>query len=399
MEITQITDVSSFYLYIYNNKYYFFFGDQHGSRNEGGCTTVTSSCDTLDDQYNAMYYHQQCTSIALLLKNWFLYNKDHQIKTDFYVEAAFTKQNIRPSSTIGSWLQVMPTLMPHCFIKDKTQCFYYPYIHAHYMDIRSMDDKNVDPFDIHLLRVLLNKNPPKDEKQFLVMKNTYLFIINTLVDNIKVIINALINPDADFIKIINDLLLLKDKCKTKICRDQFNTFQNILDTAVTRDGKKMFRAAAELRKLQHMDSHLANLIYQYYHNILNIQISHIQKSVSNDLLALVDIKFDWLPIPIAIDIIKSIINKLESQFLILSSIPMDVYMLSRMFLQNESQQIIVYAGTHHVKYYAEFFNMALKCDSTIAMPYIIDKRCLESNLLPNYLPADIYRQYALNKNL
>src|SRR6185437_13608567 len=95
--ITYVTDVKSLYIYEWHGKRYFFFGDMHGYRLNGGCQEQHHiECDDYQDNFKTIQYHgTECTSIGALLHNWFVYNNDHNIDTDFYLEEFFTKVNDR----------------------------------------------------------------------------------------------------------------------------------------------------------------------------------------------------------------------------------------------------------------------------------------------------------------
>jgi hypothetical protein len=62
----------------------------------------------------------------------------------------------------------------------------------------------------------------------------------------------------------------------------------------------------------------------------------------------------------------------------LSALSMDAYILSRMFIQ-KGEDVIVYAGSHHIATYAKFFK-TLKSKIIIESPSIPNNRCLNIKL-------------------
>jgi len=97
--IKYITDITSLYIYEIGEKKYFFFGDQHKSKSEGGCQEkLNLKCDDYNENFtDGKYYGSSCTSIGILLHNWFTFNKDYFINTDFYLELGFTNDDERES--------------------------------------------------------------------------------------------------------------------------------------------------------------------------------------------------------------------------------------------------------------------------------------------------------------
>ena len=181
-EIKTISGIISCYIFQSYDKKYILFGDRHFNRN-GNCKEQGHLCDHFDGTFENTYsYGSDCTTIGALLHNWLTYNNDHNIKTDFYVESIYTKNDrqhdqeylniiknrkinkyhIKPGTKKSnnspfkdkSWLQLIPIIMYPCFIREKTGCPYYPNVHSHYIDVRLMDTIdgviNVNPFSLSL---------------------------------------------------------------------------------------------------------------------------------------------------------------------------------------------------------------------------------------------------------
>src|SRR5438445_12353631 len=84
-----------------------------------------------------------------------------------------------------------------------------------------------------------------------------------------------------------------------------------------------------------------------------------------------------------------------------SSILMDIYTLARM-MYYDSDEVITYTGHNHSKRYIEFFQLYLHINPifSIDMTHINNlehrysvNRCIESDLLSQYIPIDTYLQY------
>src|SRR4029079_1159932 len=90
MKVTQISGIDSLSIFNYNNKLYVMFGDIHSSINK--YCDIKNNCDYFDYTFEKVKtYNSSCTSILPLLYLWMLYNNNHNIKTDFYLEESFTK--------------------------------------------------------------------------------------------------------------------------------------------------------------------------------------------------------------------------------------------------------------------------------------------------------------------
>jgi hypothetical protein len=210
--ITYITDVSSFYIFEIQDKKYFFFGDQHFSKSAGGCEEKHPfKCDDFDYNFkDQKYYGTSCTSIGVLLHNWFTYNNNHCIKTDFYLEHSYTKSssrqdviNLQDNTDIEhmSWLFLVRSLMHECFVREKTKCPYYPYVHAHYADIRALDvnhvDNIIDPFIFIDLIQFLDKQDPKTITEVINIKQQIILLFDMINSEYGFLLHGIIDP-TDF---------------------------------------------------------------------------------------------------------------------------------------------------------------------------------------------------------
>ncbi len=183
--INTISGVSSLFIYEYNDKKYYLFGDYHGTR-KGSCHEQGLQCDAFNYNFTATTNaNTNCTTLGALFYNWFKYNNTHHIKTDFYLEEYYTKENervddleytniIKNRSTKNtrqgspfkdkSWMQLLPYIMSPCFIRDKLNCPFYPNVHLHYIDVRSILTSkglvNISPFSIEKILIYIIENQP-----------------------------------------------------------------------------------------------------------------------------------------------------------------------------------------------------------------------------------------------
>lgn len=446
--ITLLTDVNSVFIYEIGEKKYFFFGDQHHSKSEGGCEQKRRiKCD--DFNYNFTdneYYGGTCTSIGTLLHNWFTYNNDHGIKTDFYLELAFTKeqeridsmkymniiaglreQNLKVISRHEfddvSWMQLISYIAAPCFIREKEACPYYPNVHAHYADIRSIDTGIIaiyaDPFLLIDTYEDLPNNIPTNLDEIVELKNNLFIILSIIIFNYKEIIDGILQPDG-FEKFLNEYIKLSDGFSQNIGKTYIKKFENMRKISVIRDvvtidengnevvkKVRMHRAAAELMKLREQTPYIANLIEEFIYAKADEYIANVKLDYDNDvdIFARLD---DMAEQPRFRNMAKSnladavnqvfgVFKKYTYELIPMSALSMDAYLLARMFLQTESKEIIAYAGSKHIEHYSEFFENYLAVEKKVGVPSVPNNRCLEAVNLPKYLDANKYRTYVVKK--
>src|SRR5207248_3433360 len=142
---------------------------------------------------------------------------DHNIKTDFYLELGFTKEQDRALSKkyidiirglraqkLGfidinpfedvSWMQLISYVMEPCFIRTKTACPYYPNVHAHYADVRQLDTSIIsiytDPFLLYDIYEYLINNIPQTINDLINLKNDFIVILSIIIDDYKEILDG-----------------------------------------------------------------------------------------------------------------------------------------------------------------------------------------------------------------
>src|SRR5258708_4428709 len=235
-DITVISGIVSCYIFNYNNKKYYLFGDQHFGR-EGNCQEKGFKCDYFNYTFtNTHTYGSDCTSIGVMLHNWFTYNNDHDIKTDFYIETLYTKENERIINKEytdiiknrrlnkltynknikedvfknKSWLQLLPIIMEPCFIKNKINCPYYPNVHVHYIDIRHIENNKiqlVNPFSLKYLYHHIKNNNTLSVGEFYKLKDAILILIDYILNNYEFILHTLLDVHGyeNYIKNSNNI--------------------------------------------------------------------------------------------------------------------------------------------------------------------------------------------------
>lgn len=401
---TKISGVNAMYLYELNNKKYYMFGDKHYGRRENDCE-INIKCDDFDYSYNYINFHNTgCISIGALLYIWFIYNNDHHIKTDFYLETSFTKENNKTSIKIGydimhqrkllqkdidydkdtvdhqfdavSWLNLFDFVAEPCFIRDKQGCPFYPNVHLHYADIRFIDGSipvGIDPFILHDIQKYY-KNIKYNVQDF----NT---LLNILISQYQLIFRMIFTT-THFDHYKNKLIKLSSLLSEPMKTLYINKINNIDHMTVIRGANKMHRVAAELLKLKSIDHTLSTRIKKFILNEADTRASRLQ-ILYNAYIEDDDENDDDL-------------NYFTDLLLPIGALSMDAYLLSRMFIQKGIQNVI-YAGSHHIETYVKFFSTLT--ETLIVSPSIPDNRCLTIQNLSDYLNIDQYKKHYIYTNI
>lgn len=394
-DIKIISGIVSCHIFEMNDKKYYLFGDRHFTRS-GNCHESGYLCDHFDKTFEKTHtYGSSCTTIGALLHNWLTYNNDHNIKTNFYVEAIYTKDvreddeayiniiknrklNNIPSNVTSknvtskivdnapfkdkSWLELIPIIMQPCFIREKGGCPYYPNVHSHYIDIRLLDTKEgnigISPFNLSLLPKVAN----------------VLQYIQMLILNYKIILKDFLSPYG-FEHFVNTTSV------PDTIREEF--IDDIAKFTVIREinGKKiqMYKAAWELYRLQLKNPGVAIHLTTFMYSKADMIIYDIIKQFTNDIkTGVIDRKY--------------YIDEYSKLFLDMQSIIMDSYTLARVFLQ-EGEEVIIYAGNYHITMYKDFFNY-------LHYPLLLSvdgDNCLRVPQLPRFLDANKFRSYTMKK--
>jgi hypothetical protein len=315
-----------------NNIKYYLFGDVHTNVKENSCQDMYgSSCTSINKTFDGIVHRNtNCWSIAALLYNWFQNNNKNGVSTEFFLETQFTKENerkrIKPLINIVNkrheikpkvladdilddvddpvnqiWLLTLELLFRDCLTYDKTKCL--PYVHMHYVDTRISDSNEyyISPF---LIKDFTDSKHYEDILLFL-YKNRHIIHDSIYMGNqdLNTVIGSLNYPDDDNFK---------------------QRFIDLSRMAVKRNGVTLHRVAAEYNRLKEIFPEIAYKLRNYIYEVLDT-------FDENDLD--------------------------EDIFQYVSSLEMDIYTISRMFIQqnlNQSKDIIIFAGANHVSRYYEF---------------------------------------------
>ena len=247
-EITVISGPVSMYIYEYNNKKYYFFGDKHHGR-ATKCQEKGYKCDSFDYSFtNVKSIGSNCSQMGVLLHNWFVYNNDHNIKTDFYLETFYTKENKRFNEEENlqlinrrkqnntqiqtndapfenkSWLELVSYIMAPCFIREKENCPYYPNVHAHYIDVRTLiinfsDEKSgfspvVSPKTNTVIEAVNDVT-----NTVIDLVNNVIEVVNNVTDPVIEVVNHVTDPIIEVVNHVTDPVI-------EVARDNLNDVAN-----------------------------------------------------------------------------------------------------------------------------------------------------------------------------
>jgi hypothetical protein len=384
------------------------FGDIHFS-NENNCDK-NYHCDYFNYTFDKTEtYNTECTSIGPLLYNWFNYNNKHDILTNLYIEENFTKEEERlttdiekrlttekydtlstifPSNDI-SWLELMNQLLKPCLVKNKLTCPFSPNVHIHYIDIRGIDKFAIDPFNI---RSIYNKfiNSVLTFEKILEIRKDLIIILTTLIKKYKYILIGMMKPDGfdDMIDILSNMINQLGPFMKDIYRKQ-----DVYKMTVVRDDVIMHRVAAELYKLKQSNKllyqHILHFIDKMTTSLMKPTIENFNTTITKLSRKLTSNEEEFIEDNYRL--IKNILYGYQNVFTVLGAYTMDAYVLARMFTQ-EGIENITYTGAAHTDTYVLFFKYYLKTLPILAHSKS-ENRCIVEPRLPQYLPANLYREF------
>ncbi len=345
MNVTTISGINSLGIYYYNNVKYYFFGDIHG-QNINNCDNKYH-CDYFDYQFTKTHtYNTECTTIGPLLFDWFNYNDNHQIITNFYLEETYDSQtsydyyyeliknrkNYNTLSTIFpdnelSWMQLMRYIL-----QDKN----YDYVNIHNVDIRFLNHQRVSPFHLNFL---------SDDKQ----SNN---IIKIMILNYKFILKSLLTTY------------------------QLDTLFSFILSKLSGDLKLKYQKQLELMSLMVIDNQ------HVIARTLNLLPPLLKKNIIDYIFLLSDEHMKYISYSESLDYYIAV-------FSVLAAYTMDAYVLANMFL-NKGDEVIVYAGAAHIEIYHLFFQNYLDCDAIYEFADV-DNKCITFRNLPDYININKYR--------
>ena len=343
MDVTTISGINAFALYIDQDSKYFFFGDLHDNYNH--CHEF--NCDYFNYHFTkTLTYNTSCTTIGPLLFNWLAYNKKNNISTHFLLEKSYkddffnpvfnhiiqTRNNYNTLTTIFpdkmSWLELVVYLSPTFAIKPDN------------VDIRFFNNQRVSPFH---LQFLYDIDDQRQINQFLkIMILNYKYIL----------MSVLTSYDDRLFKFI----LSKLTGEFKIAFEQ-----RILLISQLVDEQHII--GKTLSDLSLINPKRAEQIINF---ILLLADEHMQ-----------DIK----------EVTTPDLDYYIAVFTVLGAYTMDAYMLAKIFL-NPVKETIVYTGAAHTEVLNLFFQ-----NYFIQPVYDVftEKKCITFDDLPLYLNVNQFR--------
>lgn len=407
--IDTISGAVNLFIYEYNHKRYYFFGDFHVTR-KNSCYDKGIQCDAFNYNFtNTTNANTSCTTIGALLHNWFIYNNINHIKTDFYLEEYYTKEPereedqeyiniIKNRSTVNtrqgapfkekSWMQLLPYIMSPCFIPNKSLCPYAPNVHLHYIDVRTIviknDIVNITPFSIESILIYMIEHQPTTIGEFIKIRKEMDTVIDFSIDNFKTLLHYLLSNQIDAYK---QALL---STNSLYISEQINYIDYFTFNGV-------FKIAHELQRLQlsfpEMHDRLLAYIDKVIDNIM-LKVERYRESIKQSITKYNILKKRKVLHIMGLrhlyeDYIK-IINGYQLIFVNLEAILMDIYTLSRMFIQ-DGDEVIVYAGAYHTKIYQQFFDDF--ATPLLIIPYTKGTNCLTHPDIPKYIEANKFKNF------
>lgn len=337
-----ISGPSSLYTFNFNGRLFVFFGDIHHSL-DGNCTDkYNTTCNTFDNRVK----NTNCWDIIALLDEWFTYNNNHKISTDFYLETPVRVNNalnrtilINPhiNNISNGWIELIISFFNDCLDQ---RCKFNPTIRFHSTDARQEFSKgNIIENSIYAFPTYSRHLNP----------NSLISLLNVLMDTDLLLDLCFSNEDIRII--LNNIPISHLDLNTQNVFNQVK--QSLISNAIPKNGILMSRASAEYNKLLAMYPQIAHKLEQFVINNLTIA-----KPIN--------------------------MNQYEDVFMDLGSWIMDVYTISNMFTQ-QSQQIIAYTGETHIETYSSFLKYL---GATLLAQYSTndENRCVivKSSTIPNF---------------
>jgi len=402
-----------------------------------------------------------CWTIVSLLDEWFTFNNLNNIKTNFYVELPFTKLEERPAGQdvmgeitdrrrfgyddeyewlikhtngvpsgflpeeANSWIAYVGAFFSQCLTVNKLSCKYYPNIYFHYVDVRRIDtNENTTEMDIYagnsyrefiskkssVLADLLQTRKHNDKAKRLNYLNeliqdvTNIFQLYYFLCDVDIFARAYFSNQD--VRLVLGSIQIPDYIAPNIKDIFYNIINTIIGYSVERNGIKLSRTSAEFNRLSLIDPDLANKLQEY----IIIEGTEIMNKVKVAISAInhntVEYFTEWNKTPhyYTADEINTLFNEVSetcdtlfSTLTLLSVFAMDIYALSRIFIQisttpNIYQEIVVFAGYFHIDIYSRFMDY-IGATRIINHPMEGDgTRCVTNQEIENVLDLRAFRE-------
>lgn len=373
-----LSGATSLRVYKYADRNFYFFGEYHDSGTINGCT---DDCDNYDSYYRGLEIKGgNCMTVGALFEMWLQYLFDNKSLTDLYMEVPFTKSKYEEWNQAAyqadiiqglrdglsdleeyegddraekyGWLGTFFWFYDKCFHPDKTLCKYNPWIRFHYADVRWFNQTMKNYYrkggagslqpDLFILN---------DEKVFFIIDDAIFFKKNKVLREFAYIISRLLDSDAlyrfymtdenpfDILNEIADLTM-----KTEIGTWFVNKILTISNLFVIRNGKSHHRTAWEYLRLKKENPKIAEKLHDYFEGYLSEK--HIE------LVNIIRRNLDFLVQDYEINGFTNIANIMA----LISIWGMDIYTISRMFIFDDSKDVIYFAGDYHSQNMSKFLD-------------------------------------------
>jgi hypothetical protein len=293
-QIKSISGPSSFYYYtipyllngIEMNKRFYLFGDIHGGRENTCETTSNTNCSTFpSSDHKSNLEKSKCLDIGNVLDELFIFSKNHQITTDFFLEFPYKIDQI--PTQLDREIELLPTLTEEekalwfsvheyipslyaqfypCFIQNKEKirekCELNPYVRFQYADIRQLHQSGpviLQTFiylqiqELNEIAITITKLAYSNKKPTLAFSQKFrlqLETVNSLIlqsneDKLLEFFNIMIYSDSfsqDLIKFFASFIPLTGPVKDKLASME----EDLLQLSTQRYGKDYSRVRAQL---------------------------------------------------------------------------------------------------------------------------------------------------------
>lgn len=364
-----IKGLKNFYQYFYNGVNYYLLGDIHLKLSDP-CPDY--QCDHMINNFKTLKTQSTtCVNITAFIYEWLNYNYNRNISTNFYIENAFSKE-----STISNQLLInyedndgntsysnkgymFDTLI---MLKDclHHQCQYNPIVKIHYVDPRQTVVKGIryhsNPF---ILDDFLNYfTVAKDYLSTIDINtqlNEYVKLIYFLINQSPYLLHSALSY-SDYTLNINEFLkeLGKILPEKSVIRKKFRSIiVKMLELTKNRELNEIVNLHPIAAQFLHLDDLMVKKIRQYITFKNNQDIKKLlEPQINLNTFEYNEFSIQYDVDNIHDDMLNSISN-INNKLVLLSSVYMDAYILSRMF-KYEQEEVIIYVGSNHIPVISKF---------------------------------------------
>ena len=415
-----ISGTSSFFVIEMEDARVFLIGDKHTNSALGSCQEeIGCECDSVNPSLRdvSVRPNSSCWSIGALLIEWFTYNRDAGVSTDYYVELPFTKierkSSYNPSDhssseddvyriPTGLWLTTIGDMFRPCLTRSKEDCPYGPAVRFHYSDVRQLENSEYssDLFD-------LTDYP----KEYELVKEVSLQQARLEAEQIISLVEFLEHHGPSIYREIyfnQDMSARIDKYRKvldigTVTGQVWNKkLDAVLSQRVKRGDLMVDRSLAALNKLDIIRPVQHHAILAYIEDQLSVSkaTSHGSAGLIGTLRAVLESsKLDDSPK----HLLRTLSKVLSLFQLVMNGVVeilrMDVYALCRMLTQQairNSPEIILHCGNTHIEHYVAFLNKYLSFPLLYSREYSDRSKCVNIAGAERFLNPRVFRSYYVN---